>query len=308
MGRRRLGAGAVGRRAAGLDLPGAQRRELRRLARLRRRRRHHRHPAPSTTSSTPIRRRTSRCRSPIRRSRPWSSTRCTCCRSGCCRSLWTVGIIAALYGVVRISQRLLPARASTIARRCAGPRSASGSSRCAARFDYGQINVAARAGCACTRCTAPGGGSRACSSGWRRGSSSPRPSAGLYFFGVRRWGTALFAAVVFVGTVGSRLLVLGGQARYYFTDLIGDARRVGSIATSHNQSWRGGISRILGHDAGYSAPVIIAIAVDRGAGVAGLAGDRRGHADGRTASAGSSWCNCSACCCRRSRGRITGCG
>jgi alpha-1,2-mannosyltransferase len=61
--------------------------------------------------------------------------------------------------------------------------------------------------------------------------------------------------------VGVSVLVLGDQARYYFTDLIFNAERVGSVATSQNQSWRGGISRIVGHDAGYSVPVIVAIAV-----------------------------------------------
>jgi alpha-1,2-mannosyltransferase len=54
--------------------------------------------------------------------------------------------------------------------------------------------------------------------------------------------------------------VVGDQARYYFTDLLGDARRVGPIGTSFNQSWRGAISRILGHDAGYG-PVVIAALV-----------------------------------------------
>ena len=35
----------------------------------------------------------------------------------------------------------------------------------------------------------------------------------------------------------------------------------GPIATSFNQSWRGGISRILGHDAGFGPLVVAAIAV-----------------------------------------------
>ena len=56
-----------------------------------------------------------------------------------------------------------------------------------------------------------------------------------------------------------RRSVVGDQTRYYFTDLLGDAHRVGPIATSFNQSWRGGISRILGHDAGYGPLVVAAI-------------------------------------------------
>jgi alpha-1,2-mannosyltransferase len=57
------------------------------------------------------------------------------------------------------------------------------------------------------------------------------------------------------------LIVVGDQARYYFTDLLGDAHRVGPIATSFNQSWRGAISRILGHDAGYGPLVVTALIV-----------------------------------------------
>ncbi|MBV8928394.1 MAG: DUF2029 domain-containing protein, partial [Mycobacteriaceae bacterium] len=83
--------------------------------------------------------------------------------------------------------------------------------------------------------------------------------SGLYFVGVRRWATVLFAAATFFVTVGISLFVLGDQARYYFTDLLGDASRVGPIGTSFNQSWRGGISRILGYDAGYGPIVLTAL-------------------------------------------------
>lgn len=55
--------------------------------------------------------------------------------------------------------------------------------------------------------------------------------------------------------------MIGEPTRYYFTELLGDADRVGPIATSFNQSWRGGISRIVGHDAGFGPAVLIATAV-----------------------------------------------
>jgi len=67
--------------------------------------------------------------------------------------------------------------------------------------------------------------------------------------------------VVFVGTVAVSALVVGDQTRYYFTELLGNASRVGPIGTSFNQSWRGGISRILGYDAGYGPVVLAGIAV-----------------------------------------------
>ncbi|MBX9641035.1 MAG: glycosyltransferase 87 family protein, partial [Mycobacteriaceae bacterium] len=72
---------------------------------------------------------------------------------------------------------------------------------------------------------------------------------------------ALFSLAVFLFTIGVSLFVVGDQARYYFTDLLGDAHRVGPIGTSFNQSWRGAISRILGHDAGYGPLVLAALAV-----------------------------------------------
>jgi alpha-1,2-mannosyltransferase len=55
--------------------------------------------------------------------------------------------------------------------------------------------------------------------------------------------------------------VVGDQTRYYFTDLIFKTDRVGPICTIFNQSWRGGICRIFGHDAGYSPAVLVGIAV-----------------------------------------------
>lgn len=171
---------------------------------------------------------------------------------------WTVGIVAALYGVVRISQRLL----------------GGGSHRAAmcwtavgiwieplrSTLDYGQINVllclAVLYAVYSTRWWLSG-----LLVGVAAGIKLTPAISGVYFLGVRRWGTALFAAVVFVTTVAISALVVGDQARYYFAHLIFEPARVGSVATSFNQSWRGGISRIVGHDAGYSLPVLIAILV-----------------------------------------------
>jgi alpha-1,2-mannosyltransferase len=171
---------------------------------------------------------------------------------------WQLGIIAALYWVVRVSQRLLgrgghrEAMLWTAVGIWLEPLRGT--------FNYGQINVLLVLAVLCA----------VCSTGWwlsgllvglAAGVKLTPAVSGLYFVGVRRWATAVFAAVVFFATVGASLLVLGDQARYYFTDLLGDARRVGPIGTSFNQSWRGGISRILGHDAGYGPLVLTAIAV-----------------------------------------------
>jgi len=171
---------------------------------------------------------------------------------------WTVGIIAALYGVVRISQRLL----GRGGQRQAMCWTAVGIwiEPLRSTLDYGQINVllclAVLYAVYSTRWWLSG-----VLVGLAAGIKLTPAVSGLYFVGVKRWGTALFAAVVFVASVAISALAVGDQARYYFTDLIFDPERVGSVATSQNQSWRGGISRIVGHDAGYSLPVLVAIAV-----------------------------------------------
>jgi alpha-1,2-mannosyltransferase len=172
---------------------------------------------------------------------------------------WQLGIVAALYGVARISQRLL---------------SGSGDRRIAmlwttigiwleplrSNFDYGQINVllvlAVLYAVYSTRWWVSG-----LLVGLAAGVKLTPAVSGLYFVGARRWGAVVFSAVVFLGTVAVSALVVGDQTRYYFTELLGDASRVGPIGTSFNQSWRGGISRILGHDAGYGPLVLAAIAV-----------------------------------------------
>ncbi|MCG7596952.1 mannosyltransferase [Mycobacterium sp. PSTR-4-N] len=180
--------------------------------------------------------------------------------------LWTIGIMAALYGVVRISQGLLTD--SEIDTETAGDRrvamlwTAVGiwTEPLRSTFDYGQVNVvlvlaillAVRSG----RWWLSG-----LLVGLAAGIKLTPAVSGLYFAGARRWATVAFSAAVFFATIGLSMLVIGEQARFYFTDLLGDARRVGPVGTSFNQSWRGGVSRILGHDAGYGPAVLAGIAV-----------------------------------------------
>jgi len=84
--------------------------------------------------------------------------------------------------------------------------------------------------------------------------------AGLYFVGIRRWATAAFSGVVFVATLAVSYVVAGDRVRFFFEDFIG---RDGlfTIGNDYNQSWRGGIARILGYDAGTGPHLIIAIGV-----------------------------------------------
>lgn len=176
---------------------------------------------------------------------------------------WQLGIIAALYGVVRLSQRLLGPGAPTAAsHRTAMLWTAVGLwiEPLRSTFDYGQVNVilvlAALWAVSSTRWWLSG-----LLVGVAAGIKLTPAITGIYLAGMRRWSAAVFAAVVFFGTVVLSIAVIGQQARYYFTDLLGDASRIGPIGTSFNQSWRGGVSRILGHDAGYGLPVLAGIGV-----------------------------------------------
>ena len=171
---------------------------------------------------------------------------------------WQVGIFAALYSVVRISQRLL----GSGDRRTAMLWTAVGIwiEPLRSTFDYGQINVllvlAVLYAVYSMRWWVSG-----LLVGLAAGVKLTPAASGLYLVGARRWGAVVFSAVVFFGTVGISWWVIGDETRYYFTELLGDASRVGPIGTSFNQSWRGGISRILGHDAGYGPLVLAGIAV-----------------------------------------------
>ncbi|MCV7096589.1 mannosyltransferase [Mycobacterium kubicae] len=175
--------------------------------------------------------------------------------------LWQLVTMAALYASVRFSQRLLGVPAGS------GQRSAMVWTAVAiwiepmrSTFDYGQVNVLLMLAVLWAVYTM-----RWWVSGFLVGVAAGiklTPAiAAVYFAGARRWAAAAFSAAVFVATIGVSWLVVGDQARHYFTDLLGDAHRVGPIATSFNQSWRGAISRILGHDAGLGPLVVAAIAV-----------------------------------------------
>jgi alpha-1,2-mannosyltransferase len=171
---------------------------------------------------------------------------------------WQVGIIAALYGAIVISQRLIGAPDSRAA--MAWTAVAIWLEPLRSTFDYGQINVllllAALWAVYTTRSWLSG-----LLVGVAAGIKLTPAITGVYFLGARRWAAAAWSAAAFFASIGISVLVVGDQARYYFTDLLGDAHRVGPVGTSFNQSWRGAISRILGHDAGWGPLVLLAIGV-----------------------------------------------
>ncbi len=85
--------------------------------------------------------------------------------------------------------------------------------------------------------------------------------AGLYFVGARRWKAVVFSGAVFGATVASSIALGGAQARFYFTDLLGNADRVGVVDTPMNQSLRGVFGYLAGHDVGYGPLLVVAVAV-----------------------------------------------
>ncbi|ORW63664.1 mannosyltransferase [Mycolicibacter senuensis] len=175
--------------------------------------------------------------------------------------VWQIGTMAAVYGVVRLCQRLL-GESATAGRRVAMLWTAVGiwTEPLRSTFDYGQVNVILVLAVLYAVYSSRWWVSGLCV-GLAAGVKLTPAIAGVYLAGARRWAAAVFSAVVFAGTVAVSVWATGDQTRRYFTELLGDAHRVGPIGTSFNQSWRGGISRILGHDAGYGPVVLIAIAV-----------------------------------------------
>lgn len=176
--------------------------------------------------------------------------------------LWQIATMAALYGAIRISQRLTATPAGPRGHRLAMAWTAImiWIEPLRSTFDYGQVNVLLMTAVLWAVYT-----TRWWLSGLLVGAAAGiklTPAiSGVYLAGARRWGAAVFSAVVFVATVGISVVVVGDQTRYYFTELLGDAHRVGPIATSFNQSWRGAISRILGHDVGFGPPLVVALVV-----------------------------------------------
>lgn len=172
---------------------------------------------------------------------------------------WQLGIMAALYGVVRVSQRLL---GTDHDRRLAFVWTAAAIwlEPLRSTFDYGQVNVllvlAVLVAVASNRWWLSG-----LLVGVAAGIKLTPAISGLHFLAARRWGAALFSAVVFFATIALSWVVMGAEATRYFTDLLGDAQRVGPVGTSFNQSWRGAVSRILGHDAGFGPLVLAGIAL-----------------------------------------------
>ncbi|MDT5339380.1 MAG: alpha,2-mannosyltransferase [Mycobacterium sp.] len=172
--------------------------------------------------------------------------------------LWQVAQIAAVYGSVRISQRLMgnggSARTAMLWTAIAIWLEPTGSN-----IQSGQVGIFLMLAVLYA----------AYSSRWwlsglligvGAGVKLTPAITGLYFVGTRRWAAVAFSAVVYFATVALAYAVLPGDTGRYFPRQVIQAGQTLPIGSSWNQSWLGGISRIVGHDAGPHALVIGAIA------------------------------------------------
>lgn len=166
--------------------------------------------------------------------------------------LWLLAIVVALYVVVWIAFELILG-----AERMGEPRWRTAAVWWTAigiwmepvrtTIDYGQVNVflvlGAMLAVRSSRWWLSGG-----LIGVIAGIKLTPAISGLYFVARRRWGTAVWSAVVFGATVGVSFLINHKEAKRYFGTLLGDADRIGPVGSVWNQSLRGALSRLLGHD------------------------------------------------------------
>jgi alpha-1,2-mannosyltransferase len=171
-------------------------------------------------------------------------------------SCWKAAIVAALYGVVRISQRMVGGGRQRVAMLW----TAVGIWFEPVRntLDLGQVNVFLVLAVLYAACT-----SRWWLSGLLVGVAAGvklTPAVtGVYLAGMRRWLAVAASAAAFVATIGLSSLVLPLETQRYFTELLGNVERVGAVGFVGNQSWQGTLSRIVGYDVGGGVMLFAAI-------------------------------------------------
>ncbi|MFI5777946.1 mannosyltransferase [Nocardia sp. NPDC051570] len=166
---------------------------------------------------------------------------------------WLLLIVAALYAVVRIALSMLLGEA---ARERRWRTAAIGWTAIGlwlepvrTTIDYGQVNVFLVLAGMLAAWSARGWLSGLLV-GIAAGVKLTPAVTGIYLAARRRWAAAVWSAVVFAGTVGLSFAISPGETRTYFGPLLGDAHRIGPVGSVWNQSLRGALSRLLGHDAG----------------------------------------------------------
>ena len=176
--------------------------------------------------------------------------------------LWQLATIAALFGVVRLSLRMLVGEAVSSPgwQQAAVLWTAVGVWLEPVRttLNFGQVNVFLVLGvllaATSQRWWVAGG-----LVGLLAGVKLTPAITGLYLLGRRNVRAAVFSAAVFAATVVLSFVLVPAEARTYFFDVGTDAGRVGPVGSAINQSLRGVLSRLVGHDVG-TGPVWLAAA------------------------------------------------
>lgn len=205
---------------------------------------------------------------------PWTVT----------RTLWECAMLAALPALIYLTLRLLgrtgPAAAHPVGPLrgilVVGTALSLWLEPVRTTFNYGQINlflaVLILGGAVSVKDWLSGAGV-----GVAAGIKLVPAVTGLFYLLQRRFAAVVWSVVAFAATVAGMLAVIPRETTRYFTRLIFDPSRTGPVFSAINQSWRGSLARLAGHDV--STAWIVAGAVTVGVGlwagwVSVQAGDR----------------------------------
>lgn len=178
--------------------------------------------------------------------------------------LWELATFATLYGSVVLALRLCGRTTGVYALAAVWAAIAIWCEPVRVTLDYGQINVflmfctLLAVSMARTERGQIMGGALI---GLLAGIKLTPAITGLWYLAVRKPLGAVAAAGAFVATILGCLLFFPSVTRTYYGELLGDADRIGPVARVINQSMRGSLSRIAGHDVGSSWIWLVAVAL-----------------------------------------------
>ncbi len=194
---------------------------------------------------------------------PWTVT----------RVLWELGMIAAVAAIVHLTLRLLgrvgPAATRPLTHERGLVLVVTGLSLwmepVRTTFNYGQINLFLAAlllwGAVSTKQWWAG-----TTVGLAAGVKLIPAITGLYYLVRRQYLAAVVAVASFAVTIAIMLVIIPRETWRYFTQLILDPGRTGPVWSAINQSLRGALARLAGHDVSVSWLVACVIAVVLGGG------------------------------------------